>query len=156
MKFLQRRQYCANCDKQVSFLQLTNKKSVQKQLQCTLCKNDVISYWEEQNKMHVIPLTIGFSLFISAVIFNLWRFFAPEREVETRDYILTAVYIVLAVILVVYATRYRKKPEPQETSDLTINELSTYRKQYLYVVGLILLVQLLTAVIDYFLIYHFL
>jgi len=155
MKFLQRRQYCTNCDKQTSFLQLTNKKSVQKQLQCPFCKNDVVSFWEEQNKMHVIPLTIGFSFFISAVIFNVWRFFAPERGVETRDYILTAVYIVLTVIIVVYATRNRKKPEPQETSDLTINKLSTYRKQYLYIVGLILIVQLLTAVIDYFLIYHF-
>ncbi len=154
MKFLQRRQYCTTCKKQVSFLQLTTKKSVQKQLQCPLCKNDVFSYWEEQNKMYVFPLTIGFSLFISAVIFNVWRFFA--REIETRDYILTAVYIVITVILVVYATRYRNKSEPQEASDLTINELSAFRKQYLYVVGLVLLVQLLTVVIDYFLIYHFL
>ena len=154
MKFLQRRQYCTTCDKHVSFLQFTSKTSIQKQQQCPLCKNDVVSYWEEQNKMHVFPLTIGFSLFISAVIFNIWRFFA--REVKTRDNILTAVYIVLTVILAVYATRYRKKSEPQETSDLTINKLSTYRKQYLYVIGLILLVQLLTAVIDYFLIYHFL
>ncbi|MCK4971806.1 MAG: hypothetical protein KAS52_00660 [Candidatus Heimdallarchaeota archaeon] len=154
MKFLQRRQYCTTCDKHVSFLQITNKKSVQKQLQCPLCKSDVVSYWEEQNKMHVFPLTIGFSFFISAIIFNVWRFFV--RAVETRDNILTAVYIVLTVILVVYATRYRKKPEPQETSDLTIKKLSTYRKQYLYVAGIILIIQLLTAVIDYFLIYHFL
>lgn len=154
MKFLQRRQYCTTCNKQVSFIQLTNRKSVQKQLQCPLCNNDVVSYWEEQNKMHVFPLTIGFSFFISAVIYNVWRFF--EREVETRDNILTAVYIVLTIILAVYATRYRKKPEPQETSDSTINELSTYRKQYLYVVGLILIIQLLTAIIAYFLIYHFL
>ena len=154
MKFLQRRQYCSTCEKHVSFLQLTNKKSVQKQLQCPLCKSDVVSYWEEQNKMHVYPLTIGFSFFLSAVIFNLWRFFV--RDVEARDNILTAVYIVLTVILAVYATRYRKRSEPQDTSDLTINKLSTYRKQYLYVVGIILIVQLLTAVIDYFLIYYFL
>ncbi len=154
MKFLQRRQYCTTCENHVSFLQLTNKVSVQKQLQCPLCKSDVVSYWEEQNKMHVFPLTIGFSFFISAVIFNIWRFFV--RDVEARDNILTAVYIVLTVILAVYATRYRKRAEPQETSDLSINKLSTYRKQYLYVIGLILLVQLLTAVIDYFLIYHFL
>lgn len=154
MKFLQRKQYCTRCEKHISFLQLTNKKSIQKQLQCPLCNNDVVSYWEEQNKMHVFPLTIGFSFFVSAVIFNAWRFFV--REVETRDNILTVVYIVLTVILAVYATRYRKKSEPQETSDLTINKLPTYRKQYLYVVGLILLVQLFTAVIDYILIYLFL
>lgn len=154
MKFLQRRQYCTTCKKNVSFLQLTNKKSVQKQLQCPLCKSDVVSYWEEQNKMHVYPLTIGFSFFLSAVIFNVWRFFV--RDVEARDNILTAVYIVLTVILAVYATRYRKRSEPQDTSDLTINKLSTYRKQYLYVVGIILIIQLLTAIIDYFLIYYFL
>ena len=154
MRFLQRKQYCSTCEEHVSFLQLTNKNSVQKQLQCPLCENKVVSYWEEQNKKHVIPLTIGFSFFISAVIFNLWRFFA--REIETRDYILSAVYILLTAILAVYATRYRKKSEPVETSDLTINELPTYRKQYIYILGLILIVQLLTAVVDFFLIYYFL
>ena len=157
MKFLQRRQYCTTCEKQVSFLQLTNKESVQKQLQCPLCKKDVVSYWEEQNKIHVYPLTIGFSFFISAVIFNIWIFILRDvREIVTRDYILTAVYFGLTVILAVFATSFRKKSEPLKTSDLTVNELSTYRKQYLYVIGLILIIQIITAIIDFLLIYYFL
>jgi hypothetical protein len=154
MKFLQRRQYCKICEKQVSFLQLTTKESVQKQLQCPTCKNDVVSYWEKQRKMHVYPLTIGFSFFISAVVFNIWIFILRDlREIETRDYILTAVYFGLTVIFAVFATSFRKKSKPQETSDLSINELSNYRRQYLYVVGLILIIQIITAVIDFLLIY---
>ncbi len=155
MKFLQRRQYCKICEKQVSFLQLTNKESVQKQLKCPTCKNDVVSYWEEQKKMYVYPLTIGFSFFISAVVFNIWIFIlrgVQGREIETGEYILTAVYFGFTVILVVFATSFRKKSEPQEISDLTINELPTYRRQYLYIIGLILIIQIITAVIDFLLI----
>ncbi len=154
MKFLQRKQYCTTCEKHVSFLQFTNKESVQKQLQCSLCNNDVVSYWEEQRKMHVYPLIIGFSFFISAVVFNIWIFFLQNvREIETKDYILTAIYFGLTVILAVLATSFRKKSEPQETADLTINELSTYKKQYFYVIGLILIIQISTAVIDFLIIY---
>ncbi|MBY9000953.1 MAG: hypothetical protein KGD64_08575 [Candidatus Heimdallarchaeota archaeon] len=131
-------------------MRFITKKTVQSQLQCPLCGSDVVSFWDEQNKKHVIPLTIGFSFFISAIIYNLWRFFV--RDILTRDYIVTAVYIVLTVILAVYAVRFRKKTERQEVADLTTDEILAYRIQYFYVLIMILIVQVISIVIDYFLI----
>ena len=145
MKFLQRNHYCNTCEKTRSFLHFNTKKKVVKKYKCPSCNNEIISYWEQLSNMYAIPLTLGFSFFVSIVIYNTWRYFTSD--VETVDYFITGVYLVLTIILAVFATTKRNKSKPKTESDYTLKEFKAYRMQFLFVFLFIAIVIVITVIL---------
>ncbi len=146
MTFLQRSHFCSKCNRKMFFLRFTSKKFVESKLKCSVCRTEVVSYWEEINQKFIIPIIIGMAFFTSAFIYSLWRY--TVNEVLTRDIIMIVLTLVLATTFAIYGLKYRNKKEAPHKSDYTLENMKGFRKQSLLVFIWLLVGLALSVVID--------
>ena len=133
MKFVERRHYCSECKKDVSFPQfITTKKFITSEHSCRMCKNTVISYWWDIPRKQIYSMLIALPFFVFCVLYSFWRHY--QQILEPVDIFIAIANVFFGGFILVYTSMVKKKPEPPEKSDFSTEKLKNFRIQSIYVI----------------------